>query len=338
VSIPYLGMKNIPSEMAGYFYKTGGLMRILAISGGTRNGNNDSICKEALLAAQRQGAEVRFIRLLDLDLKHCTGCGFCMKSLNLGQGGGCTLRDDFEWLRSEILDADGLLFSIPVFEKGAAGIFHTLLDRFGPRSDIGTNILGKKISEEKEGREPDPRLFRQKVAAYLGTGGTDYVTRFQCDCQMLSTLMLWNTIACEVFDWTTCFEVEDERIARVHSIGMSLAQGALEPEHAKFMGKPGICPQCGNSNFFLQSDGRAECCICGIKGYLEANDRSLRFCCSQDQLEYAYNTLKGKIHHAEDIRSNQARRTAIKGTELFKQRKQDYIRLFPPISPPKNNQ
>lgn len=308
-------------------------MRILAISGGTRNGNNDSICKEALLAARAQGAEVRFIRLLDLELKHCTGCGFCMKSLNLGHGGGCTQKDDFEWLRDQILDADGVLFSIPVFEKGAAGVFHTLLDRFGPRSDIGTNLVGKQLAEETGGTPPDPRLFRKKAVAYLGTGGTDYVTRFQCDCRMLSTLMLWRTIACEVFDWTTCFEVEDHRIARVRQIGAALAQGAADPEHAPYLGAAGACPHCGSNNFYLHPTGQAECCLCGLKGYLEATKNSLRFCFSPDQLKLAYDTVEGKLHHAEDIRRNQARRVKIKASALYKQRKQAYLHCLTPSLP-----
>lgn len=47
-------------------------MKILGISGGNKNGANDCMCKEALLAAKEQGAEIEFVRLMDLDIKHCT--------------------------------------------------------------------------------------------------------------------------------------------------------------------------------------------------------------------------------------------------------------------------
>ena len=40
-------------------------MKILGISAGTKNGNNDAMCKEALMEAKKLGAEVEFIRLLD---------------------------------------------------------------------------------------------------------------------------------------------------------------------------------------------------------------------------------------------------------------------------------
>ena len=52
-------------------------MKILGLSGGTPNGANDALCKEALMAAKEQGAEIEFINLNTLDLKPCTGCKAC---------------------------------------------------------------------------------------------------------------------------------------------------------------------------------------------------------------------------------------------------------------------
>lgn len=53
-------------------------MKILGLSGGTPNGSNDAMCKEALMGAQECGAEVEFINLNQLEIKHCTGLqGLC---------------------------------------------------------------------------------------------------------------------------------------------------------------------------------------------------------------------------------------------------------------------
>ena len=90
-------------------------MKILGISGGNKNGANDCMCKEALLAAKEQGAEIEFVRLMDLDIKHCTGCKACVMSLFSGRGNMCVLKDDFQWLLDKMLDADGIIFSIPIF-------------------------------------------------------------------------------------------------------------------------------------------------------------------------------------------------------------------------------
>ena len=101
-------------------------MKILGISAGTKNGNNDAMCKEALMGAKEMGAEVEFIRLHDLDLKHCTGCIACVKALMSGKGNLCALKDDFEWLKDKMFNADGIIFTVPIFEKGVAGIFKKL--------------------------------------------------------------------------------------------------------------------------------------------------------------------------------------------------------------------
>lgn len=308
-------------------------MTILGISGGTRNGNNDAICKEALRGAREQGAEISFIRLLDLELRHCTGCGACMRSLNLGQGGGCILKDDFNWLREQILQADGVLFSIPVFEKGAAGVFHTLLDRFGPGHDRGTNQLSRETARKTGGKEPDPRLFQEKPVAFLGTGGTDYTSRFQCDCAMLAMLMMWRVIDCEVFQWTSHFILEDHRIQRVNAVGAALAQAAAGSAAAECLSPSGVCPNCNCSNFYIHQDGTAECCLCGVRGKLELQGGPPRFTFAEEELDRAANLLPGKLLHAKDIKRNQLRRQELKQSDLYQVRMQFYKDFISPLQP-----
>ena len=49
-------------------------MKILGISFGTKNGNNDTMCRVALEECQKLGAEIEFIHAFDWDLQTCTGC------------------------------------------------------------------------------------------------------------------------------------------------------------------------------------------------------------------------------------------------------------------------
>ena len=95
-----------------------GKMKILGISAGTKNGGNDGMCREALMAAKDAGAEVEFINLYDLNIKHCTGCTACVQAIFTGKGNMCVLKDDFDWLLNKMYDADGILFAVPIFEKG----------------------------------------------------------------------------------------------------------------------------------------------------------------------------------------------------------------------------
>lgn len=63
------------------------------------------MCKEALMGAKENGAEIEFINLNELHLEHCTGCTACVMSLMSGKGGKCPVKDDFEWLRDKMMDA-----------------------------------------------------------------------------------------------------------------------------------------------------------------------------------------------------------------------------------------
>lgn len=199
-------------------------MKILGISGGMRNGNNDAMCKEALMGAQAAGAEVAFIQLQNLHIEHCTGCTACVQSLFSGKGGGCVLKDDFDWLLDQMLDADGIIFATPIFEKGATGLFHTITDRFGPRMDRGNNLIATEISGKTGGKAPDGRILKEKAISFMGIGGSDWVTRVQCDCAMLALTPKWTVIDNEVFPWSLSIMVDDARLARAGEIGRTIGR------------------------------------------------------------------------------------------------------------------
>ena len=73
-------------------------MKVLGISAGTNGGSNDAMCKEALMGAKELGAEIEFINVHKLNIRHCTGCKACVMSLFSGRGNACVLKDDFQWL------------------------------------------------------------------------------------------------------------------------------------------------------------------------------------------------------------------------------------------------
>ena len=73
-------------------------MKILGLSCGTKNGNNDTMCRVALEAARDAGAEIEFIHVFDWDIKFCSGCVACSRGLVMGKGMICTRKDDFKAL------------------------------------------------------------------------------------------------------------------------------------------------------------------------------------------------------------------------------------------------
>ena len=300
-------------------------MKILGISSGSKNGNNDAMCKEALMGAKENGAEVEFVRLLDLDLKYCTGCISCVMSLMMGKGNMCVLKDDFDWLLDKMLDADGIVFTSPVFVKGTPGVFHTIIDRFGPRLDRGNNIIATKIAEEKNGKKPDPRILKDKVVSYMGIGGSDWTTRIQCDHALQALSPGWKIIDNEVFSWSKGIIMEDKKVSRAHQIGVNLAKAAKDIESARYQGDAGICPHCHSRNFYLNEQaGETICCLCGIKGELKISAGKVSFVFPESQIEHAHDTIPGKFLHMDDIKENEGALMEMRKSDAFKSRVANY--------------
>ncbi len=311
-------------------------MKILGISLGTPNGSNDCMCKEALMGAKEAGAEVEFIHALDLDIKNCIGCVSCSVGLVTGKGNRCVLKDDFDWLLDKMYDADGIMWSIPIFEKGATGLFHTITDRFGPRMDRGMNVIATKIGEETGAPKPDPRFLTDKVVSYIGIGGSDWATRIQCDAGMQALTPMWKVIDNDVFPWSKTIIMEDEKVARIHQIGRNLAEAAKDVANAKYMGDPGVCPHCHSREFYLDTDAsKAICCLCGAEGEIRVENGKLSFHYDPIWEQLAHDTLTGKFKHADDIKENEGRTMEVKKSDAYQARVQAYKDFIAPTKPPR---
>ena len=300
-------------------------MKILGISFGTKNGNNDAMCKEALMGAKEAGADIEFINMQELNIKHCTGCTACVISLMTGRGGKCVLKDDFEWLKDKMLDADGIIFVTPIFEDGTTGLFHTVCDRLGPRFDKAMNIIGTQNAEKNGGMAPDPRNLKDKVVSFIAIGGSDWFERVQSECFTMSMMGAWKIINNEAFQWSKCIAMEDDKLAVGHQVGINLANAAKDMENAQYMGDPGICPHCHSRNFYLTDTAdKAICACCGLEGEIAIVDKRITFKFAPETEGLAHNTLSGKFKHAGDINENEGKLMALKKTPEYKERMQMY--------------
>lgn len=311
-------------------------MKIVGVSFGTRNGNNDTMCRVALMAAKEAGAEVEFIHLLDWDIQDCTGCVACSRGLVMGKGNICTRRDDFDAFRSILLDADGVLFVSPIFESGASGLLHTVCDRFGPRMDRGMNIIGDQVSKANGGPGVDSRLLKDKVISFIGIGGSDWACRIQTDHAMVAMSPAWKIIDNEVFSWCKDIIMHDDKIERVKQIGRNLAAAAADIANAKYMGEPGVCPHCQNSNFWLvPGTAKAVCELCGLEGDLAIEDGAWKFVFDPADEHKAHDLLSGKFLHADDIKNNEGRLMNLSKDPEFQARKKFYTEFIAPTPAPK---
>jgi len=302
-------------------------MKVLAISGGSKDGNNDSMAKQALMGAQEQGAEIEFIRLLDLHLLPCTGCVACVQGMMRGGTGACPLKDDMDWLDENIHSADALLFVMPIFEKGMPAVMHLVQDRlFGPAHDPGPLTIAGKIAQKTGGPGPDMRRMVPKVMSYISIGGSDWVTRMAADMSLTAMSRGWQVIDNEVFPWSKSIIMNDESVARCHEIGANIAKAAeMGAEKAQYLGDPGVCPECKSRNFHVKPDPKDTLCtVCGLKGELKFVDGKMTFEIPEEDFAHSHFRMSGKLEHMDDMKRIETELIEHKKTDEFKKRVDKY--------------
>lgn len=326
--------QELPGFFHGGFTKRGkGIaMKLLGVSAGNKNGTNDAMVREALMGAKEAGAEVEFVRLLDLNLKPCIGCCLCVTGkdgVTRGGSGRCIVKDDFEWFEDKFLEADGILFSLPIFEKGVPGVFKMIQDRLGgPSHDLGMLTVSAKIREEKiaggepvSERGPDPRALKPKVLGGIAIGGSDWVCRAEGDFKLFAMAGAHTVVDTLVFPWAKSILVEDDRIAQIRELGRRVAEAARNPETAGYSGEPGMCPHCHTRLMYIRDNAKeCECSVCGIIGEIQVRDGRVSFVFPEEQLEHAHTSMAGKMSHMRDIGENEGKFARIKMGDEYKRR------------------
>ena len=310
-------------------------MKILGLSCGTRNGNNDTMCRVALEAAKEMGAEIEFIHVFDWDIKYCTGCVACSRGLVMGKGMICSQKDDFAKLFDKMAEADGVLVVDPIYESGGSGLFHVLCDRMGPGHDMGMLYMADAKLKEQGKEGLDPKYLKKKAISFVGIGGSDWACRVETDHAMLAMSPAWTVINNEFFSWSKDVIMQDDKVERMREIGRNLVEAAKDIENAKWMGKPGACPHCQGNNFYIfPGTTHCVCELCGLEGPLELVDDAFKFKFDPADEHKAHDTMSGKKLHGDDIFENEGRLMNLFKDPEFKARKQHYTEVCAPTPSP----
>ena len=103
------------------------MKKILVISSSLRvNSNSEALAKEFVRGASESGNEVEIISLRGKEIRFCSGCLTCQKTLK------CVLRDAAPAIVEMMRDADVIVFASPIYYYEMAGQLKTLLDRANP--------------------------------------------------------------------------------------------------------------------------------------------------------------------------------------------------------------
>lgn len=104
-------------------------MKVIGINGSARkNKNSATMLAHALEGARSKGAETELINLFDLDYKGCISC-FACKLIDGKYFGRCAVRDDLQDVLDKILNADGVIFSSPIYFGDVSGSMRNLFER-----------------------------------------------------------------------------------------------------------------------------------------------------------------------------------------------------------------
>ena len=104
-------------------------MKIIGINGSPRkNWNSAAVLEEALKGAAETGAQVKRIDLFE---KHFSGCLSCFSCKRLGgpSFARCALKDDRTDILKEILEADAVIISAPIYYGDVPGAVRNLYER-----------------------------------------------------------------------------------------------------------------------------------------------------------------------------------------------------------------
>ena len=100
-------------------------MKVLVITGSPRkNGNSNTLADNFIKGAEEAGHSVVRFDSAFKNVHPCIACNKC------GMNGECVYKDDFEFVRNNIVNADAVVFATPMYYFGISAQIKAVIDRF----------------------------------------------------------------------------------------------------------------------------------------------------------------------------------------------------------------
>ena len=241
-------------------------MKILGLLGSYRRmGNTEVLVKEALMEAQRLGAEVGMLRLSDLRIEPCKGCMACAFKQE-----ECRIQDGWCTFHDRLVQNDAVIVGAPTYLLGPVGIIKMITDR---------NIAFQAGALQHAG----------KPGGIIGVSGVREwepfalpmlnVFMFTCDLKVVDQVMFYAQGPGEIL-------LDDSAMERARRVGYNVFEAASKPVGDRiYVGDKGVCPVC-HQNLFQMKDGRLECALCQAKAEFETVN-------GETKLVFDPDTMKG---------------------------------------------
>jgi multimeric flavodoxin WrbA len=191
-------------------------MKMLVVLGSPRKGGNgETLARKVADAVIQGGGTVDYIRLNDLTLRPCQGCGGCDKT------GNCVIKDDMAAIYQVVDAADRILLVSPVYFYGLSAQCKIFGDRFQARWSRKYQL--KERVRQGEGRK----------GYLLSTAATKGSKIF--DCSILTTRYIYDAMDVEyggellvqgVDKRKAVLKVPDEML-RAEQFGRDIVEGRI---------------------------------------------------------------------------------------------------------------
>jgi multimeric flavodoxin WrbA len=153
-------------------------IHVLGISGSPRKGNSWFLLEHALEAAKKVDPDNVIVRSYSFAGKKMGPCLSCFKCVE--NGGECVVKDDFQELRELWIEADVVLYSVPVYHMAIPGQLKCFIDRLGNSSVGYYNFV-------------TPR--RMKIIGAISQGMDIFAGQESCQVFFLTHAALMNCMA-----------------------------------------------------------------------------------------------------------------------------------------------
>lgn len=107
-------------------------MNFLAIVGSPRKGKaTDILVDKAIegIKSKVPNDQVKKLHLIDHDIQFCQNCLACRDSKTKDPIAKCSLRDDMDYIKEDVLNSDAFVFGTPVHMGYATAVMMTFLER-----------------------------------------------------------------------------------------------------------------------------------------------------------------------------------------------------------------
>ena len=244
-------------------------MKILGIVASCRRlGNTEILTKEALMAAQEQGAEVAIVRWSDYKILPCEGDATCMF-----MGRGCKLKDkdDHDFLLHQMYQYDGVIFGAPCYILEVPAIVKQFIDRLFVLSSQPSQMKGKPAGV---------------IIPYATRGWIQYA--------FLQPTIVLQHLGMDIIDQVAVHiqamaEASNDKRAlnKARKIGIEVANAVKTGDH-KYIGDPGLCPVCHDRNIHIFKDNETvECPTCGIRGKLNITNGKIKVDFNKNEIDWS---------------------------------------------------